>query len=142
MIRAATKEDVLKIADLFYESMPSPWKAADIEDALSSPSMVVWVFEEDAEIKGALLLQSCMDEAEILSIATAPAARRRGIGRALLSYAVREFERVADIFLEVRSKNKGAIRFYEALGFSVIGLRAAYYKNPKDDALLMKFGKI
>lgn len=142
MIRAATKEDVLKIADLFYESMPSPWKAADIEDALSSPSMVVWVFEEDAEIQGALLLQTCLDEAEILSIATAPASRRRGIGRMLLSYALKELGANTGVFLEVRSKNEGAIAFYKTFGFSVIGLRKRYYTNPADDALLMKFGKI
>ncbi len=142
MIRAATKEDVLKIADLFYESMPSPWKASDIEDALSSPSMVVWVFEENREIKGALLLQTCLDEAEILSIATAPSSRRRGIGRALLSYALQEIGHDAAVFLEVRSKNEGAIAFYKTFGFSVVGLRRRYYTNPSDDALLMKFGKI
>ena len=140
MIRAATKADAGGIAALFYESMPSPWKKSDIEDALSSPTMVVWVWEEEDAILGALILQVCMDEAEILSIATAPAARRRGIGRALFSYALRELGRAVSVFLEVRAKNQNAISFYTALGFSVIGMRKKYYQNPSDDALLMKFG--
>ncbi len=141
MIRAATMQDASAIADLFYASMPSPWKTSDIEDALRSPTMVVWIWEEADEIRGALLLQVCMDEAEILSVATAKSARRRGIGRSLIEYALREIGREVSVFLEVRAKNSGAIAFYEAIGFSVIGMRKKYYKDPADDALLMKFGK-
>ncbi len=140
MIRAARREDAGAIAALFYESMPSPWKKSDVEDALSSPTMVVWVWEEGEAILGALILQVCMDEAEILSIATAPAARRRGIARALFSYALRELGRDVSVFLEVRAKNETAISFYTTIGFSVIGMRKKYYQNPSDDALLMKFG--
>ena len=141
MIRAAVLEDASAIANLFFLSMPSPWKTSDIEDALHSPTMVAWVWEEAREIKGAILLQICMDEAEILSIATAKNARRQGIGRTLIEYALREMGREVSVFLEVRSKNSGAIAFYEALGFSPIGMRKKYYKDPSDDALLMKFGK-
>lgn len=141
MIRAAQKQDVPAIADLFYLSMPSPWKTSDIEDALRSPSMVVWVLEEENIIQSALLMQICMDEAEILSVATHPDARRKGYARELISYALREIGYEVSVFLEVRSKNSGAIAFYESLGFNIIGMRKGYYTSPKDDALLMKFGK-
>ncbi len=141
MIRAATLQDVPAIADLFYESMPSPWTRADIEGALRLPTMVVWVWTEAGCIQGALLLQRCMDEAEILSIATAPKLRRRGIGRALLTYALTEIGRETSVFLEVRSQNLSAIAFYKALGFREIGMRKKYYRDPPDDALVMKFGK-
>lgn len=141
MIRAATLQDAPFIADLFYQSMPSPWKTADIEDALRSPSMVVWLLEEEGKIMSALLMQICMDEAEILSVATDPGARRKGYARSLIQYALREIGYEVSIFLEVRSKNSGAISFYESLGFYTIGMRKGYYTSPRDDALLMKFGK-
>ncbi len=139
MIRAAHTGDVTAIANLFYDSMPSPWKAAAVEDALHSPTSVVWLWEEENTILGALILQICMDEAEILTVATAKNARRRGIGRALIAYAIREIGREVSVFLEVRARNAGAIAFYEALGFSVYGTRKRYYRDPPDDALLMHF---
>ncbi len=142
MIRAAIKDDAPAIAELFYKSMPSPWKQADIEGALSAPSMVTWVLEDEGLVQSAIILQACLDEAEILSIATSPTARRKGHARKLLSYALSELGTDVNVFLEVRSKNSGAISFYEALGFEPFGLRKGYYKSPPDDALLMKLAKI
>ncbi len=138
MIRAACMEDAAGIADLFYESMPSPWKTDDVTSALRSPASVVWIWEENDKILGALILQTCMDEAEILTVATAEQARRRGIGRSLITYALQEIGREVSVFLEVRTQNTGAIAFYEALGFETYGMRKRYYHNPPDDALLMK----
>lgn len=138
MIRAATVQDVPSIADLFFRSMPSPWKTADIEAAISSPSMATWVLEENDKVKCAILLQICMDEAEILSVATDPSERRKGYARSLLSFVLRELGHGAHVFLEVRKKNEGAISFYESMQFSVYGMRKGYYKSPPDDAILMK----
>ncbi|MBE7025901.1 MAG: ribosomal-protein-alanine N-acetyltransferase [Ruminococcaceae bacterium] len=141
MIRAAISEDANEIATLFFRSMPAPWRASAVEDAIHSPTSVVWLWEENGKILGALILQVCLDEAEILTIATAKEARRRGIGRSLIAYALKEIGREVSVFLEVRSENKAAIAFYKTLGFSVYGMRKRYYRDPPDDALLMKFGK-
>lgn len=142
MIRAATTEDVSEIAELFYKSMPSPWKADDIESAISSPTMTAWVLEENDAVKCAVLVQVCFDEAEILSIATAPSERRKGYAKQLLSYVFRELGEEVSLFLEVREKNETAISFYESMGFAVYGMRKGYYKSPKDNAILMKLSKI
>ncbi len=142
MIRAAVMQDVSKIADLFYKSMPSPWKFEDIKSALSSPSMSAWVLEENDLLKCAVLLQVCLDEAEILSIATDPSERRKGHAKNLLSYVLRELGQETNVFLEVREKNENAIHFYESMHFSVYGMRKGYYKSPPDNAVLMKLSKI
>ncbi len=142
MIRAATAQDVPSIADLFFRSMPSPWKTSDIESVISSPTMTAWVLEENEIIKCAILLQVCMDEAEILSIATDPSERRKGFARTLLSYVLRDLGDDANVFLEVRAKNQGAIAFYESMRFFVYGMRKGYYKSPPDDAILMKLTNI
>lgn len=142
MIRAALSSDVAQIASLFFESMPAAWTENSISAALHSPTSVIWVWEEADVICGALILQICMDEAEILTIATAPHMRRRGIGRGLIAYALREIGREVSVFLEVRAQNHGAQAFYSALGFLPYGVRKRYYREPVDDAILMKFGKI
>lgn len=138
MIRAATSGDVPRIAALLYRNMPHPWTEDAVRAALSSPTSVIWVREEDGILSGALVLQVCLDEAEILTIATEKNLRRRGIGRSLIEHALREVGPAA-VFLEVRAENTGAQAFYEALGFTPYGVRRRYYRDPVDDAILMKF---
>ena len=40
--------------------------------------------------------------------------------------------------LEVRASNGPAIALYEKLGFSEIGRRKNYYRNPREDALILR----
>lgn len=78
---------------------------------------------------------------ELLNLAVAKAARRRGVARLLCS-AVAEWLRelgVAELELEVRASNAAAIALYGALGFVEFGRRAKYYQQPEEDALLMRW---
>ncbi|WP_035351927.1 GNAT family N-acetyltransferase [Edaphobacter aggregans] len=77
---------------------------------------------------------------ELESVAVATGARRAGTGRALCE-AVIAWSRGqgADaVELEVRSANHGAIALYERLGFVRVGMRKGYYREPADDAVLMR----
>jgi ribosomal-protein-alanine N-acetyltransferase len=76
------------------------------------------------------------DEYEILSLATHPKHRRKGVARAL----VHEFcsAHKGDVFLEVRESNDGAIAFYESMGFEKTGVRHAYYGDSGEGAIMMK----
>jgi len=47
-------------------------------------------------------------------------------------------EGYVNIFLEVRVGNEAAIGLYESAGFEKIGMRADYYNNPREDALIME----
>ena len=40
--------------------------------------------------------------------------------------------------LEVRAGSAGAIGLYEGLGFVGVGRRRGYYRDPVDDAVLMR----
>jgi ribosomal-protein-alanine N-acetyltransferase len=78
---------------------------------------------------------------ELESVAVAAAAQRRGVGRALcravLAWCV---ERGAgEIELEVRSGSAGPRSLYASLGFVAVGRRTGYYRNPTDDAVLMRW---
>lgn len=74
-------------------------------------------------------------EAELLRIATLPAARGRGIGRGLLRHALRSCGE-PPCHLEVRADNVAAIGLYRQLGFADCGRRKGYYTDGVD-ALLM-----
>ena len=74
-----------------------------------------------------------------LLLATAPAARRRGLGTALMGVALEYAtqNRVRLILLEVRASNEDARRLYRKLGFVVTGVRSAYYADNGEDAIEM-----
>jgi ribosomal-protein-alanine N-acetyltransferase len=76
-------------------------------------------------------------ESEILNLAVAPENRRQGIGRALVRVAG---ERSADLYLEVRRSNVSGQAFYRRCGFWEIGSRKDYYRDPQEDAIVMKWG--
>ena len=68
-----------------------------------------------------------------------PEFRRRGVARALLRAGLKYFRkrRVEEVFLEVRESNHSAQSLYLSSGFRPVGQRAAYYRNPKEDALVL-----
>ena len=82
-------------------------------------------------LDGFIIISSAADQAEILTIATDPAQRRRGIARALLDISETELvdNGVDMLFLEVAEDNDAAIKFYKGAGFEPIGRRPAYYKR-------------
>jgi ribosomal protein S18 acetylase RimI-like enzyme len=43
----------------------------------------------------------------------------------------------AEVLLEVRGSNAGALALYGQLGFEAVGRRPRYYRDPEDDAVAM-----
>ena len=81
-----------------------------------------------------------VDELQVLAVGVLPAARRRGVGRALLDHAL-EATRAAGgrrVTLEVAHDNEPARRLYEGAGFSVFNVRRGYYPATGADALEME----
>jgi ribosomal-protein-alanine N-acetyltransferase len=76
-------------------------------------------------------------ESEILNVAVAPEFRRRGVARALVSAFLADFG--GELFLEVRVSNAVARDFYKSLGFEEVTTRPAYYREPLEPAIVMKF---
>jgi len=114
-------------------SDPRPWSAAEFAALLARPGAVL-VGTPD----GLALLQVAAGEAEVLTIAVAPGARRRGLGGRLLSQAL---ERAAAMgagvaFLEVAEGNRAARALYARAGFAEVGRRRGYYAG--GDALVLR----
>lgn len=79
-------------------------------------------------------------EGDIQTIAVAPHARRRGLGRRLMLALIAEARRrgAREVFLEVRADNPGAQTLYRDLGFEEIGVRPKYYQPDGVDAIVMR----
>lgn len=119
-------------------STPAPWSPADFAGLLADPLCFLLV-EGDA---GFLLGRAVAGEAELLTIAVAPEARRRGLGRKLVARFLYQAQlRGAErAFLEVAADNAAAIGLYESAGFAPAGRRRSYYLTPEGqriDALVM-----
>lgn len=74
-------------------------------------------------------------DAEVMTIAVAPAAQREGIGRGLLAALVDEAQQrgAGRLLLEVRADNVAARNLYVATGFEQLGTRAGYYRRSGPD---------
>jgi ribosomal-protein-alanine N-acetyltransferase len=131
-IRAATAEDLAAIAAIQAVSPEAAqWEPAGYLD-----------HDCDVAIRGGRLAgflvarQVAPGEREILNLAVDPAERRSGIARALLSEALARAQ--GAWFLEVRASNAAAIRLYESAGFEIAGRRSGYYREPAEEAIVMR----
>lgn len=98
------------------------------------------VAEKDGHTVGFVVAKALADEWEIENIAVCTACWRQGIGRRLLSELIHEAKQrgAQQILLEVRAQNTAARNLYVKCGFSVVGARPGYYRDPEDDAILYR----
>jgi ribosomal-protein-alanine N-acetyltransferase len=90
-------------------------------------------------ILGVVGLWLMVGDAHIVTIAVRPECRRQGIGEVLLVAAIETAirERQDEVTLEYRISNEGARAMYEKYGFRQAGVRAKYYSDTQEDAVLM-----
>lgn len=89
---------------------------------------------------GFILARVAADEAEVLTLAVAPAARRQGVGAALLETALTLVEEAGAgvMFLEVSTGNAAARALYAGAGFTEVGRRPRYYADGSDALVLSR----
>ena len=132
-----TVPDPHELARLHEQAFSMPWSAREFADLLSQPGVIAI-----AEPDGFVLIRIVLDEAEILTLAVIPAARRLGLGRRLVEEAAVAATKggAARLFLEVAEDNAPARALYDRAGFSQIGRRKAYYAaadGSRTDAVVM-----
>ena len=129
---------VVAIGELTPEA--ANWTEESYREALSWMGVVALVCEYDRRITGFIIGRQAADQAEILNLAVARSARRKGQGGALAKAMLEEFRarRVSRAFLEVRESNETGIAFYEKQGFSRTSRRPGYYRDPDEAAIVME----
>ncbi len=140
--RLAVIEDALLLAALHAASFThGVWNRPQITDSLANAAVLTWVVTEKGDIKGFAMLQQAANEAEILTLCAAPAARRQGIADALLNQILvhARAAHISKIFLEVAEDNTPAQKLYEKHGFKMTGKRPRYYQRDTGavDALML-----
>ena len=143
--RPLTAADLDSVAAIEREAFTDPWSRRAFGDLLGLDHVRSFVVEQGGgAIVGYAVCSQAADEGEILNFATAPIARRKGVGRALLAVVLEWLgERgAAKVFLEVRRSNEAAIAMYAAAGFATLGVRPNYYRRPAEDALTMVLDRV
>ena len=142
MIRLERMTDahVTQVAALEKLCFSDPWSENSVASELKNPLSLWLVALDGATVAGYIGSQSVGEEADMMNVAVHPEYRRKGIARELVTglvSALRE-KGVQSLALEVRQSNEPAIALYAQLGFQQVGLRPNYYRNPKENALILK----
>ena len=139
-IRSAVLADAPALVAIERRCFGDPWSEASFREALTAAWTFVLVAQTSRGVAGYLVGREAGGTGEVLNLAVAPESRRRGIGDALLQSGLAAFRRskVDEVFLEVRESNLSALALYTRHGFRPVGQRSAYYRNPKEDALVLR----
>jgi ribosomal-protein-alanine N-acetyltransferase len=138
-IRSAVPADAAPLVRIERHCFSDPWTESSFREALESPWSFGLVAQTNRAISGYLIGREVAGTGEVLNLAVAPAFRRKGVARALLRAGIGFLRRrrVEEVFLEVRESNQSAQALYLSAGFRPVGQRAGYYRNPKEDALVL-----
>ncbi|HTX76131.1 MAG TPA: ribosomal protein S18-alanine N-acetyltransferase [Terracidiphilus sp.] len=144
-IRPMTAGDIpsaMALADTLPEA--PHWNRSVYETALHpaiQPGRMVLLAEApDGSLAGFAVASWTGPEAELESIAVAPAWQRRRVAHALFSHLAAHLrDRGAQsVLLEVRVSNRPARNLYHSLGFAETGRRRGYYADPREDAIILR----
>jgi ribosomal-protein-alanine N-acetyltransferase len=130
-ISEARQRDAAAIASLHAASFQRGWGEDEFHRLLIDRAVVAHRATIGRTMVGFILSRMAAGEAEILSVAIAPAWRGRGFARPLLDLHLRRLAGlgVRAVFLEVDENNEPACRLYRNAGFSEVGVRKGYYQE-------------
>ena len=131
---------VSQVAQLEELCFNDPWSEKSVTSELTNKLSLWLVATEGERVAGYVGSQTVLDETDMMNIAVHPDFRRQGIAERLVISLVEELRKKGSkcLTLEVRASNEPAITLYEKLGFSQVGRRPKYYRNPREDALILR----
>ncbi len=142
LIRPAEASYADAIATAERICFSDPWTLGGIRELFRGGTNLglVAVDSTSGRLAGYLFARTIAGEGEILNLAVLPDARRQGLGRLLLDLGLAELSDrgAVAVFLEVRQSNQSAQDLYRSAGFEVVGVRPDYYRNPREDALVLR----
>ena len=140
MIQNMKPEHVAQVAALEKICFSDPWSEKSVASELDN-KLAFWLVATEGEtVAGYIGSQTVLDETDMMNVAVHPDFRRQGIAEALVNELVENLKKMGShcLTLEVRASNAPAIALYEKLGFREIGRRKNYYRNPREDALILR----
>jgi tRNA threonylcarbamoyladenosine biosynthesis protein TsaB len=143
MVREAGPADLPAIAELHAASFDRPWTAKEWQTLMAMPGARASLAGRGAKPESVILIRQAAGEAEILTLCTAPDARRKGLAQELLASETARLraEGTDSLFIEVAVSNEPALGLYRRAGFTEKGRRSNYYERPggrHEDAIIMR----
>ena len=140
MITKLCECHVAQVAELEMICFSDPWSEKSVASELNNPLALWLVAEENDRVAGYIGSQTVVGETDMMNVAVHPDFRRKGIAEELVVSLVEELKKLEShcLTLEVRASNEPAKQLYEKLGFQQVGCRKNYYRNPKEDALILR----
>ena len=135
-----TADHVVQVAALEAICFHDPWSEKSVASELTNP-LSLWLVALDSDrVAGYVGSQSVLGESDMMNVAVHPDYRRQGIAEQLCLALVEALKEKGNhcLTLEVRASNDPAKALYEKLGFQQVGLRKNYYRNPKEDACILR----
>ena len=141
MIESVEADAAALLADLHARAFAKPWSAAEIAKLMTNDAVFVLISGEP-EPQGFVMAWAAAGDAEILTLAVVPEARRKGVAASLVGAAgaAALIRGAASMHLEVAEDNAAARALYTKLGYEEAGRRHAYYagEGGSVDAIVMK----
>ena len=139
-IRIMTAREVPRVAELEKNCFSQPWSEKSVAGELENPLSLWLVAMEGDRLAGYVGSQTVMDETDMMNLAVGSEFRRQGVGEALVNALVASLKELGSrcLTLEVRDSNGPARALYAKLGFAEVGRRRGYYRDPREDALILR----
>ena len=144
----SNKPEVSRILGIQTECNLSVWSEMDYYEELKNKNSLILTAKQENEIVGFLATRLSnpreqpgkYEDADILNFGVSQKFQNRGIGALLLKTFLIKAERMklGTIWLEVRESNARAIKFYKYKGFIEVQIRKNFYRQPLENAILMK----
>lgn len=140
-LRPMLPSDVEALVHLERACFPDAWSFEQVASEIRHPASLALLATIGANPLGYLLARAGSPDVEILRLGVDPEHRRSGIGSSLVREALGRVAAAGAerIFLEMRAGNRGALSFYERLGFEKVGRRSGYYRDGEDAILCSRF---
>lgn len=136
-LKECTKTDIEDVYNLSKDSIPSSWSLNsflnDFQNALSTYTLLMY----NEKVIGFISYWEILDEINITNIVMHKDYRGYGLSKILIDNLI-NLKQGYKFFLEVRKSNYIAINLYKKFNFKQISVRDKYYKDPTEDALVMK----
>ncbi|MBI3596391.1 MAG: ribosomal protein S18-alanine N-acetyltransferase [Nitrospirae bacterium] len=145
-IRPMTLADLDEVMPIEEASYTAPWKRSMFEADLHGNPFARFFVARDPDqgtVVGYVCFWKVFAELHLMNLSVHPDRRRLGIGGELVRWTLSwaKENAVSLVTLEVRASNEAAKRLYEKLGFKLVAVRHNYYRDPREDALIMNWSE-
>lgn len=139
-IENMTADHVAAVARLEAVCFADPWSERSVASEVNNPLSLWLVALEGDCVVGYIGSQTVLDESDMMNVAVHPDHRRRGVAEVLVLALCEALKQRGSgcLTLEVRASNEPAKALYGKLGFELAGRRPNYYRNPREDALILR----